>query len=103
MSALGQKRTFAQQIALSALLPKADIDWRLGEVRFVPKARDGELRSLCTEPFRVFRDCLHSDKQRQDDDYANLHAGGVIYGLAIIVAVVFGERYHLSRSLPWAT
>jgi hypothetical protein len=28
MSALGQKQTFGLFIAMSALLPKADIDWR---------------------------------------------------------------------------
>jgi hypothetical protein len=38
MSALGQKRTFAAQKAMSALPPEADIDWVKENVRFRPKA-----------------------------------------------------------------
>ena len=38
MSALGQKRTFAVQNAMSALPPKADMCSALAHVRFVPKA-----------------------------------------------------------------
>jgi hypothetical protein len=38
MSALGHKRTLAQFSATSALPPKADIEWRLLNVRFVPIA-----------------------------------------------------------------
>jgi hypothetical protein len=38
MSALGQKQTSRSENAMSALPPKADIDWRLLNVRFVPKA-----------------------------------------------------------------
>ena len=37
MSALGQKQTCGQFIAMSALPPKADIDRRDWDVRFVPK------------------------------------------------------------------
>jgi hypothetical protein len=37
MSALGQKQTFGPFIAMSALLPKADITERNWDVRFVPK------------------------------------------------------------------
>jgi hypothetical protein len=38
MSALGQKRTSLGKFPMSALPPKADIVWRDGDVRFVPKA-----------------------------------------------------------------
>jgi len=38
MSALGQKQTFCDAEATSALPPKADIDRRLGNVCFVPIA-----------------------------------------------------------------
>jgi hypothetical protein len=38
MSALGQKQTFAAQKAMSALPPKADIEWRRLNVCFVPEA-----------------------------------------------------------------
>jgi hypothetical protein len=38
MSALGQKRTFFEVCAMSALPPKADIAGRQFNVRFVPKA-----------------------------------------------------------------
>jgi hypothetical protein len=38
MSAMGHKRTFAVQKVMSALPPKADIDRRFWNVRFVPKA-----------------------------------------------------------------
>ena len=38
MSALGQKRTFRDAEAMSALPPKADIDEQGCDVRFVPKA-----------------------------------------------------------------
>jgi hypothetical protein len=38
MSALGQKQTFRPFIAMSALPPKADIEERDQDVRFVPKA-----------------------------------------------------------------
>jgi hypothetical protein len=40
MSALGQKRTFAVQNAMSALPPKADMCSALGDVRLVPIADD---------------------------------------------------------------
>lgn len=38
MSALGQKRKFARQFAMSALPPKADLMSPLRNVRFVPEA-----------------------------------------------------------------
>jgi hypothetical protein len=38
MSALGQKQTWHQALAMSALPPKADIDGFSQNVRFVPKA-----------------------------------------------------------------
>ena len=38
MSALGHKRTYAVQNAMSALPPKADMCSALGDVRFVPIA-----------------------------------------------------------------
>jgi hypothetical protein len=38
MSALGQKQTLPRIYVMSALPPKADIDWRLFDVCFVPKA-----------------------------------------------------------------
>jgi hypothetical protein len=38
MSALGQKRTFSEVCAMSALPPKADIGTQSRDVRFVPKA-----------------------------------------------------------------
>jgi hypothetical protein len=42
MSALGQKRTFSELRAMSALPPKADIDGRKLDVRFVPIADIGK-------------------------------------------------------------
>jgi hypothetical protein len=36
MSALGQKQTRSREITMSALTPKADIDARLPNLRFVP-------------------------------------------------------------------
>jgi hypothetical protein len=45
MSALGQKQTLGCHLLMSALPPKADIEWHSPNVRFVPKAditlRDG--------------------------------------------------------------
>ena len=38
MSALGQRRTFRSFRPMSALPPKADMDWHGRDVRFVPKA-----------------------------------------------------------------
>ena len=38
MSALGQKRTLTRLFRMSALPPKADMDWHDRDVRFVPKA-----------------------------------------------------------------
>jgi len=38
MSALGQKQTFSEVCAMSALPPKADITAAQTNVRFVPKA-----------------------------------------------------------------
>jgi hypothetical protein len=38
MSALGQKRTLRCVVTMSALPPKADINWVHHHVRFVPKA-----------------------------------------------------------------
>jgi hypothetical protein len=38
MSALGQKQTFPRVRPMSALHPKADIDRRDDDVRFVPKS-----------------------------------------------------------------
>jgi hypothetical protein len=38
MSALGQKQTFTHLRPMSALPPKADMDQRSYDVRFVPKA-----------------------------------------------------------------
>jgi hypothetical protein len=38
MSALGQKQTFRDVQRMSALTPKADIQWHERHVRFVPKA-----------------------------------------------------------------
>ena len=43
MSALGQKQTYAVQKAMSAFTPKADINWRHSNVRFVPIADIREL------------------------------------------------------------
>ena len=40
MSALGQKRTWRDQIAMSALPPKADIRWHDLNVRFVRRSTD---------------------------------------------------------------
>ena len=47
MSALGHKRTFAVQKAMSALPPKADICSAPADVCFVPKAEDHLLSSAC--------------------------------------------------------
>jgi hypothetical protein len=52
MSALGHKRTFGLFIAMSALLPKADIVHGGGNVRFVPKADIGATRSPCAHRLR---------------------------------------------------
>jgi hypothetical protein len=41
MSALGQKQTSRSEIAMSALPPKADINRRIIDVRFVPIADIG--------------------------------------------------------------
>jgi hypothetical protein len=41
MSQMGQKQTFSQLCAMSALPPKADIAERDWDVRFVPKADIG--------------------------------------------------------------
>jgi hypothetical protein len=50
MSAVGQKQTCAVQYVMSALPPKADIDWPWLDVRFVPKDTDGtEIRQPCHE------------------------------------------------------
>jgi hypothetical protein len=38
VSALGQKQTFCDAGAMSALPPKATIDWKLSHVHFVPEA-----------------------------------------------------------------
>ena len=46
MSALGQKRTWRDQIAMSALPPKADIPRRNLNVRFGPKAEVTVIRSV---------------------------------------------------------
>ena len=43
MSALGQKRTFCDAKAMSALPPKADIDQVRWDVRFVPCVDGSEL------------------------------------------------------------
>jgi len=41
MSALGQKQTFGPRKSMSALPPKADINWTWWDVRFVPIADIG--------------------------------------------------------------
>src|SRR5215831_7838902 len=53
MSALGHKRTSRRPQAMSALLPKADINRRERHVRFVPKA------DVCTAAKRrpAYRHC----------------------------------------------
>ena len=43
MSALGQKQTFRNVRAMSALPPKADMDQQGRDVRYVPKADIGSL------------------------------------------------------------
>ena len=48
MSALGHKRTFAAQYAMSALPPKADISWRHSIVRFVPITTSSAICWKCT-------------------------------------------------------
>ena len=40
MSALGRKRTFAVQLGMSALRPKADMCSATSDVRFVPLTSD---------------------------------------------------------------
>src|SRR6516225_2200167 len=45
MSALGQKQTLGRVCVMSALPPKADIDCASRDVRFVPKADIGAIRS----------------------------------------------------------
>ena len=52
MSALGHKRTFAVQNAMSALPPKADISSAQSHVRFVPKA-----------DIRSFDDYIHAPQK----------------------------------------
>jgi hypothetical protein len=47
MSALGQKRTFPRVRPMSALPPKADIEGRQFDVRFVPKADIDPNQSPC--------------------------------------------------------
>jgi hypothetical protein len=70
MSALGQKLTCRSKVAMSALPPKADIDWRSSNVGFVPKV-DIET-NLRLE--KIARDQLHAgcgdgsnDNCRQSD------------------------------------
>jgi hypothetical protein len=46
MSALGQKQTFSDINAMSALPPKADISQRRLDVRFVPKADERHCSNL---------------------------------------------------------
>jgi hypothetical protein len=59
MSALGQKQTFPRVRPMSALHPKADIDRRDDDVRFVPKA------DSCTAAKSVLFDHLVSERHRQ--------------------------------------
>ena len=47
MSALGQKRTWRDQIAMSALPPRADIPRRNLNVRFAPKGDVQSTRGVC--------------------------------------------------------
>jgi hypothetical protein len=54
MSALGQKRTLEQVRVMSALPPKADINPRHQEIRFVPK---GEIEQLGEDTILGQRNC----------------------------------------------
>jgi hypothetical protein len=58
MSALGQKQTFAPQKVMSALPPKADITWRIQELRKREAeailAQDREFRKTRYHPHRTF-------------------------------------------------
>jgi hypothetical protein len=57
MSALGHKRTCAVQERMSALPPKADIDWRLLHVRFVPEGRGAAMLRLHPHKRRARNRC----------------------------------------------
>ena len=57
MSALGQKRTLQVRL-MSALPPKADIDGRCFDVRFVPKA------DSCTAAKSVLFDRLVGEREQ---------------------------------------
>jgi hypothetical protein len=63
MSALGQKQTSRHVRAMSALPPKADIEPRLRDVRFVPKADNSALR----QRLALFDHLLDSRKRRRRD------------------------------------
>jgi hypothetical protein len=52
MSALGHKRTFLRSVAMSAIPPKADIDGRSPDVRFVPEA---DIHAAAISPLRNAR------------------------------------------------
>jgi hypothetical protein len=79
MSALGQKRTYAVQNAMSALPPKADIDWSLSHVCFVPIA---DIIVSTTYPHREF--CRGCDLQHRSldapDPYFEYQADGPLLG-----------------------
>jgi hypothetical protein len=84
MSALGQKRTFRQVSAMSALPPKADIiHRRLPNVRFVPIAN---MRHSC--------DHLAALRGRRRHD-----ANGVVISLVLCRPIVSGRS--VVRSVTW--
>jgi hypothetical protein len=56
MSALGQKQTFPRVRLMSALPPKADINKRRSDVRFVPEADIGRLPLLGPHGHDVIRE-----------------------------------------------
>jgi hypothetical protein len=77
MSALGQKRTLRRVCVMSALPPKADIESRSRDVRFVPKA------DICSAAIRT---ATRSPRRREK---------------AVIVALK-GERLSLRALCPLA-
>ena len=80
MSALGQKRTFAVQIVMSALPPKADMCGAKRNVRFVPIA---DIQS------RLFDDLVGAGEQHRRHGEADRFRG-----LEVDDQLEFGRHLH---------
>ena len=67
MSALGHKRTFAVQYAMSALPPKTNISWRHSIVRFVPITTSSAICWRCTGTDQYRNSSVHLTRRYQAD------------------------------------